>query len=73
MPTPHRRADDFAAAARRCGVGIIPAAAFAVTRHPPNAVRICLGAQTTVEQVERGITRLSTLLATLPEHYLSVV
>jgi len=67
------RADDFAAAARRCGVGIIPAAAFAVTRQPPNAVRICLGAQTTAEQVERGITRLSTLLATLPERYLSVV
>jgi DNA-binding transcriptional MocR family regulator len=72
LPEPWR-ADDFAAAARRCGVGIIPAAAFAVTRQPPNAVRICLGAQTTAEQVERGITRLSTLLATSPERYLSVV
>ena len=72
LPEPWR-ADDFAAAARRCGVGIIPAAAFAVTRQPPNAVRICLGAQTTAERVERGIARLAALLATPPERYLSVV
>lgn len=72
LPEPWR-ADDFAAAARQCGVGIVPAAAFAVTRQPPNAVRICLGAQATAEQVERGIARLSTLLATSPERYLSVV
>jgi DNA-binding transcriptional MocR family regulator len=72
LPEPWR-ADDFAAAARRCGVGIIPAAAFAVTRHPPDAVRICLGAQTTAERVERGIARLAALLASPPERYLSVV
>jgi len=72
LPEPWR-ADDFAAAARRCGVGIVPAAAFAVTRQPPNAVRICLGAQATAEQVERGIARLATLAATSPERYLSVV
>jgi DNA-binding transcriptional MocR family regulator len=72
LPEPWR-ADDFAEAARRCGVGIVPAAAFAVTRQPPNAVRICLGAQATAEQVETGIVRLSTLLATAPERYLSVV
>jgi DNA-binding transcriptional MocR family regulator len=66
-------AADFAAAARRRGVGIIPAAAFAVTRQPPNAVRICLGAQTTAERVERAVTRLAELLATPPERYLSVV
>jgi DNA-binding transcriptional MocR family regulator len=72
LPEPWR-ADDFAAAARQCGVGIIPAAAFAVTRQPPNAVRICLGAQTTAERVERGIARLAGLLATSSERYLSVV
>ena len=66
-------ADDFAAAARRCGVGIVPAAAFTITRQPPNAVRICLGAQTTAERVERGIARLAMLLATPAERYLSVV
>src|SRR5207237_4947207 len=72
LPEPWR-ADDFAAAARRCGVGIVPAAAFAATRQPPNAVRICLGAQTTAERVDRGIARLTALLATRPERYLSVV
>jgi DNA-binding transcriptional MocR family regulator len=72
LPEPWR-ADDFAAAARRSGVGIVPAAAFAVTRQPPNAVRICLGAQTTAERVERGLARLAALLATPPERYLAVV
>jgi DNA-binding transcriptional MocR family regulator len=72
LPEPWR-ADDFAAAARRRGVGIIPAAAFAVGRHAPNAVRICLGAQTTFERVERALARLAELLATSPERYLSVV
>jgi DNA-binding transcriptional MocR family regulator len=72
LPEPWR-ADDFVAAARRCGVGIIPAAAFAVTRQPPDAVRICLGAQTTAERVERALTRLAELLASPPERYLSVV
>jgi DNA-binding transcriptional MocR family regulator len=72
LPEPWR-ADDFAAAARRCGVGIVPAAAFAVTRQPPNAVRICLGAQTTAERVERGIARLAALLTATPERYLAVV
>ncbi len=72
LPEPWR-ADDFAGSARRRGVGIIPAAAFAVGRQPPNAVRICLGAQTTFERVERAVTRLAELLATPPERYLSVV
>ena len=72
LPEPWR-ADDFAVAARRCGVGIVPAAAFTVTRQPPNAVRVCLGAQTTAERVERGIARLAALLPTPPERYLSVV
>jgi DNA-binding transcriptional MocR family regulator len=72
LPEPWR-ADDFVAAARRRGVGIIPAAAFAVTRQPPDAVRICLGAQTTAERVERALTRLAELLASPPERYLSVV
>jgi len=72
LPEPWR-ADDFVAAARRRGVGIIPAAAFAVVRQPPEAVRICLGAQTTAERVERGLSRLAELLGSAPERYLSVV
>ena len=72
LPEPWR-ADDFVAAARRRGVGIIPAAAFAVIRQPPDAVRICLGAQTGAERIERALARLAELLASPPERYLSVV
>jgi DNA-binding transcriptional MocR family regulator len=72
LPEPWR-ADEFVATARRRGVGIIPAAAFAVTRQPPEAVRICLGAQTTADRVERALTQLAELLDSPPERYLSVV
>ena len=72
LPEPWR-ADDFVAAARRRGVGIIPASAFAVVRQPPEAVRICVGAQTTAERVEHALVRISELLASPPERYLSVV
>src|ERR1700730_10493732 len=72
LPEPWR-ADDFVATARRRGVGIIPAAAFAVARQPPEAVRICLGAQTTAHRVERALTQLPELLASPRERYLSVV
>jgi DNA-binding transcriptional MocR family regulator len=66
------RADDFVAAAQRRGVGIIPAAAFAALRQPPEAVRICLGAQQ-AERVEQALGRLAELLASEPGRYLSVV
>jgi DNA-binding transcriptional MocR family regulator len=72
LPEPWR-ADDFVAAARRRGVGIIPAAAFAIIRQPPEAVRICLGTQATTEGIERALARLAELLASPPERYLSVV
>jgi hypothetical protein len=36
-------------------------------------VRICLGAQTTADRVERALTQLAELLASPPERYLSVV
>ena len=72
LPEPWR-ADDFVAAARRRGVGIIPAAAFAVGRQAPEAVRICLGAQTSADHVERALTRLAELLASPAERYFSVV
>ena len=72
LPEPWR-ADDFVTAARHRGVGIVPAAAFAVARQAPEAARICLGAQTTAERLERALMRLSELLASAPERYLSVV
>jgi DNA-binding transcriptional MocR family regulator len=67
------RAEDFAAAAARRGVGVTPAAAFAVGRHVPNAVRICIGTPPGIAELERGLTRLVELLANPPEPYLSVV
>jgi DNA-binding transcriptional MocR family regulator len=63
----------FAAAARRRGVGVTPAAAFAVGRHVPRAVRVCIGTPPTADLLERGLTRLAALLAAAPEPYLSVV
>jgi DNA-binding transcriptional MocR family regulator len=67
------RAEDFTAAAEKRGVSITPAAAFAATRHAPNAVRICIGAPTTAAEVESGLTRLAGLLQARPDAYLSVV
>lgn len=69
----HWRAEDFVVVAERRGVGITPAAAFAVGRQAPNAVRVCLGTPATIEQLERGVMRLLELLASPPESYLSVV
>jgi DNA-binding transcriptional MocR family regulator len=66
-------AEDFAAAARRRGVGVTPAAAFALTRHAPNAVRVCIGTPPTLAELDRGLRRLTALLAEAPETYLSVV
>ena len=73
MLPPSWRAEDFAAAARSHGVAVTPAAAFAVTRQMPNAVRLCIGTPATMAELERGLTRLADLLATAPEPYLSVV
>jgi DNA-binding transcriptional MocR family regulator len=67
------QAEEFAAAARRRGVGVTPASAFAIPRDAPSAVRICLGAPPSLTDLERGLTRLAELLAQPPESYLSVV
>jgi DNA-binding transcriptional MocR family regulator len=72
LPEPWR-AEEFAAAARRRGVGITPAAAFAAGRQIPNAVRVCIGAPASLAELERGLERLVELLAAAPQHYLSVV
>ena len=65
--------EEFAAAAERSGVGVTPAAAFAVGRQVPNAVRLCIGTPPTLAALERGLTRLEALLAAAPARYLSVV
>jgi DNA-binding transcriptional MocR family regulator len=72
LPEPWQ-AEAFAAAARRRGVGVAPAAAFAVGRQVPRAVRLCIGTPPTALALEQGLTRLAELLAAAPEAYLSVV
>jgi DNA-binding transcriptional MocR family regulator len=72
LPEPWH-AEEFAAAARRDGIGVTPAAAFAAGRQVPNAVRLCIGTPPTLASLERGLARLDALLTAAPEAYLSVV
>jgi DNA-binding transcriptional MocR family regulator len=66
LPEPWR-AEAFAAAARREGVAVTPASVFAAqpgrTRPaPPEAVRVCLGAASGRDQLEKGLGVLARLL-----------
>lgn len=62
------RGESFADAARRRGVGVTPASAFAIGRTAvPDAVRVCLGAARDREQLERGLRVLADLLGATPE------
>ena len=73
LPEPWR-AEEFAAAARRRGVALTPAAAFHVGKGPaPEAVRICLGGTDDQTELERGLDIVGALLADAPLPYLSVV
>jgi DNA-binding transcriptional MocR family regulator len=86
LPPETWRADDFAAAARRRGVGVLPTAAFMVGRTTggvpaaggaagaaPNGVRVCIGQLQSDQEVERGLGILADLLGAPAEPYLSVV
>jgi DNA-binding transcriptional MocR family regulator len=67
MPRPWR-ADSYADAARRAGVAVTPAAAFAAGRTtPPEAVRLCLGGAADREALVRGLAILTSLLGASPE------
>jgi DNA-binding transcriptional MocR family regulator len=68
------RADDFVSEARRRGVGVTQAAAFAVNRNAvPNAIRLCFAAPPTAEALERGLRILVEMLAGAPAADLAVV
>jgi DNA-binding transcriptional MocR family regulator len=67
------RADEFAAAAQRAGVGVTPAAAFAVGAGAPEAIRLCLGTVATTAILEQALRTLASLLSATPGAYLSVV
>lgn len=73
LPEPWRAAD-FVARARRAGVAVSSPEAFAVGRAAaPHAVRICLSTPETREQLEHGLLRLATILASSPAPTAAIV
>jgi DNA-binding transcriptional MocR family regulator len=74
LPEPWRSAD-FATEAKRRGVGVTPAEAFAVGRsNLTHAVRLCHGAPASRETLDRALAVIADLLkATPPEPFGSVV
>jgi DNA-binding transcriptional MocR family regulator len=67
LPKPWR-AESYVEAARRAGVAVTAASAFAVGRGAsPEAVRLCLGAARDLDELGRAVTRLAALLAASPE------
>lgn len=67
VPRPWR-AEGFVEAARRAGVAITPASAFAAGRSvPPEAVRICLGGAVDRDTLARALAVLAGLLGASPE------
>jgi DNA-binding transcriptional MocR family regulator len=69
------RADEFAAAAQRAGVGVTPAAAFVVPSSlpSPEAIRLCVGTAAAPAILTQALRTLAGLLSTTPGAYLSVV
>lgn len=65
LPAPWRAAE-FAQHAERAGVSIVPSSAFAVTAHPPEAVRLSLGVAPDREALEEGLILLAGLMAHPP-------
>jgi DNA-binding transcriptional MocR family regulator len=66
LPKPWR-AESYVEAARRAGVAVTSASAFAVGRTAsPEAVRLCLGARDH-DELLRAVSRLAALLAGSPE------
>jgi DNA-binding transcriptional MocR family regulator len=73
LPEPWRR-EEFTLLARKRGVGVAPAEAFAVGRAPvPHAVRIGLSAARDHAQLERALTILADLLREPPDRGLAMV
>lgn len=56
-------ATDFTAQMNACGVGVVASPAFAVSAHPPEAVRICLGGPLTRDQIGHALTLLAQCVA----------
>jgi len=62
IPLPPRwTSESFAAAARARGVGVATAAQFAMTKEVPNAIRISIGAPSSVGELESALRVLESL------------
>lgn len=75
LPLPgHWRGDEFWAAAKRQGVEVQSAAAFAIDRaSAPDAIRICLSHETSRERVALGLRIIADLLETRGDEQTLVV
>lgn len=75
MPLPdHWRAETFVDQLHRMGVAILPAETFAVGRaRPQSAVRICLGASASEEDLQRGLGIIARALVAGPDHIQAVL
>ncbi|MEM7653495.1 MAG: PLP-dependent aminotransferase family protein [Pseudomonadota bacterium] len=73
LPDPWR-ASEFASAARRRGVLVTPAGLFTIGRNEtPHAVRVCLAAVPSQQDLDDGLAILSQVLSTPADAQLSVV
>lgn len=73
LPEPWR-SDEFLAQARRRGVMVTPPEAFVPAREEaPHAVRVCLGAARTRQQLEKGLKIIRELCRSTPKPTLSII
>ena len=73
LPEPWR-SEEFIAQARRRGVLVTPPEAFVPGREEaPHAVRVCLGAARTREQLEKGLRIIRELCKSSPKPTLSII
>lgn len=59
----HWRASDFAEQADRTGVAIAPSSAFAIAPHPPETLRLSLGAAADRDALQQGLELVADLMA----------
>lgn len=70
----HWRADAFADQLQRMGVIVMPAETFAVGKQRPTpAIRVCVGAMTTLRRTEEGLRIIARALREGPDHLIAAM